>query len=206
MATAPQRPLSPAAQRAQFMREHFNPVAQRLGSGANSVLDFLGAHPAVCQGVYYVLTGLWPWVSLRSFTWVTGEKADLWLVQTVGLLAAVIGVSLCVAAWRREYTWSVLCLAVGSAAAFAFTDVLFVVQRQISLIYLLDAAVEVGLIVLWAHGWQKVRAPAGGAPVRAAVRPAVAPGTPVAAPATPYAVPPAGAATPGVAAGQARGQ
>src|SRR5438270_11614006 len=38
------------------------------------------------QGVYYLLTGVWPLVSIDTFQMVTGPKTDLWLVQTVGAL------------------------------------------------------------------------------------------------------------------------
>ncbi len=36
------------------------------------------------QGLYYTVSGLWPLISLRTFTLVTGPKVDLWLVKTVG--------------------------------------------------------------------------------------------------------------------------
>jgi hypothetical protein len=55
-------------------------------------------HPSrsmiAAQGLYYILTGLWPVVSMQSFELVTGPKTDDWLVQTVGLLLAVIGMTL----------------------------------------------------------------------------------------------------------------
>jgi hypothetical protein len=47
---------------------------------------------AARQGVYYLLTGVWPLPSIGSFQRVTGPKTDLWLVRTVGVL---------VAAWLR---------------------------------------------------------------------------------------------------------
>ena len=52
------------------------------------------------QGAYYVATGIWSWVSLRTFEVVTGPKVDDWLVQTVGALAAAIGDTLLVAERR----------------------------------------------------------------------------------------------------------
>ena len=48
----------------------------------------------VVQGVYFLLTGVWPLLSIRTFEAVTGPKVDRWLVKTVGLLVAVIGASL----------------------------------------------------------------------------------------------------------------
>ena len=44
------------------------------------------------QAVFYIVTGVWPIVSMRSFEAITGPKVDRWLVKTVGALVAVIGV------------------------------------------------------------------------------------------------------------------
>jgi hypothetical protein len=99
------------------------------------------------QGAYYVATGLWPLLSMRSFERVTGPKTDKWLVQMVGLLAACIGVSLCVSARREEVDESTFTLAIASAFSFAAIDVMHAAQRRISPIYLADALVEAGIIV-----------------------------------------------------------
>ena len=45
----------------------------------------------VAQGVYFLLTGIWPLLSMRTFEAVTGPKVDRRLVKTVGVLVAVIG-------------------------------------------------------------------------------------------------------------------
>jgi hypothetical protein len=39
-------------------------------------------HTLWVQGIYYLLTGLWPLVSIGTFQMVTGEKTDVWLVHT----------------------------------------------------------------------------------------------------------------------------
>ncbi|MBV9263341.1 MAG: hypothetical protein JO324_03395, partial [Candidatus Eremiobacteraeota bacterium] len=54
------------------------------------------------QGGYYVLSGLFPLVSMAAFERVTGEKTDRWLVQMVGLLAVSIGASLLIGALEEE--------------------------------------------------------------------------------------------------------
>ena len=79
-----------------------------------------------CRGIYYALIGLWPWLNADSFLWATDQKADPWLVQTVGLLMAVIGVTLGIAGARREESWAVCWLGLGSIAALAFCDIYFV--------------------------------------------------------------------------------
>src|SRR5215213_3149214 len=104
---------------------------------------------AAAQGLYFLLTGIWPLFGINSFQAVTGAKTDLWLVYTVGCLVAVIGLSLLVAAARRRITPEVSILAVGSALALAGIDLVFVLRGVISWVYLLDAAAEVALIAWW---------------------------------------------------------
>jgi hypothetical protein len=105
------------------------------------------------QGVYFLATGVWPLVSMRTFEAVTGSKVDRWLVKTVGLLVAVIGTSLLVDARRPSRGSRVL--GVGSAAALGGVDVVYSLRGRISKIYLLDAVVEAVLVALWALGGRR---------------------------------------------------
>lgn len=104
---------------------------------------------ALGQGVFYMISGLWPWVSRRSFESVTGPKRDWWLVQTVGLLVSVIGGTLLMAGIHKRVTPEVKAVAIGGAASLATVDLIFTAQKRISPVYLLDAAAEIGLISLW---------------------------------------------------------
>jgi hypothetical protein len=113
---------------------------------------FLARMLLLVEGIYFALTGAWPLVHLESFLAVTGPKHDLWLVQTVGGLVLVMGLTMLVGAWRRPSAESVF-LAVTSAATLATVDVVFVLRRTIGPIYLLDALAEVGLVVMWAGIW-----------------------------------------------------
>lgn len=101
------------------------------------------------QAVFYVVTGIWPLFSRRTFEKVTGPKTDFWLVKTVGLLITVIGVVLGLAGSRRSMPPEVPVLGIGSAASLAGVDVAYVRQGRIPRVYLLDALAEVGLIALW---------------------------------------------------------
>jgi hypothetical protein len=143
-----------SARHAEWLREHWRPYGQGLSERGRRAGGALLDRPELAQCLYYGLTGIWPWVHMPSFLWVTGPKTDLWLVQTVGALIVAVAVALGVAAWRRERTASVVCLAVGSAAALLFVDVYFVAQRVIPPVYLLDAAAEVGIIALWVAHWR----------------------------------------------------
>jgi energy-converting hydrogenase Eha subunit E len=105
---------------------------------------------AIAQGSYYLITGLWAIVHIESFQKITGPKIDLWLVKTVGLLLAVIGTGLLLAAYRQQLDPALILIAIGSAAALLIIELVYVAKRTISRIYLLDAAVEAGLIAWWA--------------------------------------------------------
>lgn len=100
------------------------------------------------QAGYYVVSGLFPLVSMPAFEGITGPKVDKWLVQTVGLLAVCIGTSLFAGARRQEIDWSILTLAVTSAFSFASIDVVHAARRRISPAYLADAATEAAIIVM----------------------------------------------------------
>ena len=156
MATIPRGPGA-NARRAEVMRNAWTRFEQQSSAVLGPIGKYLAAHPTLTQGVYYLLTGLWPLFALGSFVTVTGPKTDLWLVQTIGALVAVVGATLCVAAYRRQSSLEIVVLAVGCACVFAAVDLIFVVQRVISAIYLLDAAAEIGLLALWANAWGKGR-------------------------------------------------
>jgi len=101
------------------------------------------------QGTYYLITGIWPLLSVRTFMLVTGPKTDIWLVKTVGVLVRVIGSILLLSASRALVPAEVFWLAVMSAAALTAIDLVYVMKTVISPIHLVDAAVEVSLILAW---------------------------------------------------------
>ncbi|HEV8714847.1 MAG TPA: hypothetical protein VGX03_18710 [Candidatus Binatia bacterium] len=110
---------------------------------------------ALVQACYYLVTGVWPLVSISPFQFVTGPKTDLWLVKTVGVLVAVIGAVLLVAAYRRRTTLEIRLLALGSAVGLTAIDVVYVSLSRISPIYLLDALIELMLVVWWGILWRR---------------------------------------------------
>ena len=110
------------------------------------------------QGLYYFATGLWPLVDIRSFQQVTGPKtdhlvtgleADHWLVMTVGVLIMAVGFALLVAAVRRSRPVEIAALAVAAGVGLTAIDVIYVARQVISPVYLVDAAIEVLLVVAW---------------------------------------------------------
>jgi hypothetical protein len=103
------------------------------------------------QGVFYVATGLWPLVHLKSFEAVTGPKVDRWLVRTVSGLITVVGAALIAGACeQRRSSRTLAVLGIGSALALGVSDVIYASRGRISKIYYADAAAEAGILAAWA--------------------------------------------------------
>jgi hypothetical protein len=112
---------------------------------------------AMAHGAYFVGTGIWPLIDMRSFEAVTGPKVDKWLVKTVGVLIAVVGGVVAAAGARRRVTGETALLAAGCAAGLGAIDVVYALKRRIAPIYLADALVEAALIAAWATAAQSRR-------------------------------------------------
>lgn len=77
----------------------------------------------------------------------------------MGALLIVPGAVFLSAAVRRRFSIEVLILAVGSAAVLAVVDITYALQGRTSLVYLLDAMVELLFLALWIKGywWKSFR-------------------------------------------------
>lgn len=121
------------------------------GTPSKNTADVL----AIGQGAFFFVAGTWPLVHMRSFEAVTGPKADDWLVRIVGSLLAVVGGVLVSAGTRRRVTPEIRALAMGSAGALAAIDVVYVAKGRMSRVYLLDAAVQLGIVFGWMAGTRR---------------------------------------------------
>ncbi len=98
------------------------------------------------QSIYYLITGIWPILSISTFQDITGPKTDLWLVRMVALLVIAIGLTLLLAALNRRLTVEIVVLAVTSALAFTAIDVFYSLNGRISKVYLGDAGLELVIV------------------------------------------------------------
>ena len=105
---------------------------------------------AFVQGMYFLVTGLWPILHMKSFLMITGPKTDLWLVKTMGVILAVIGGVLLLAQATGAINPPVIALAIGAGLGLAIVEMIYVSKRVISPVYLGDAAVEILLAIGWA--------------------------------------------------------
>ena len=114
------------------------------------------------QALYYLASGVWPLLSIRTFEAVTGPKREDWLVRTVGVLVSVVGL---VALRHRGPV--VRDLSVGSALALGAVDVVGVASGRLRPVYLVDAVAEAGFVAGWlapALIRRAPRAPSSGSP------------------------------------------
>jgi hypothetical protein len=103
----------------------------------------------LAQGIFYVASGLWPLVHMRSFEAVTGPKHDRWLAKTTGALMAAVGGALIAGAFDRRQSRALQLLGMGSALALGAADIIFSARGRISKVYLADAAAEGAAIASW---------------------------------------------------------
>ena len=101
------------------------------------------------QGLLYVVTGVWPVLSIRTFMAVTGPKRDQWLVKATGMLIAVAGAVLTLASARNAISPETEALGAGTAATLGAVDVIYVRKGILSRVYLLDAAFEAVCVLGW---------------------------------------------------------
>jgi hypothetical protein len=97
------------------------------------------------QGIYYLLTGIWPVIDIASFMLVTGPKTDIWLVKMVGLLTVAIAITLITTYKKGGDILRIL--AVCAACSYLFIDVYYYFNGTISIVYVGDAVAE-GLIII----------------------------------------------------------
>jgi hypothetical protein len=119
-------------------------------------------HVAAAQGALFVLSGLWPIVSPKSFAAVTGPTREGWMVKTVGLLIAGVGAGLVLAAARDHVDDETALVGGLTAAALAGTDMRYGTSaRRRSAFYVADAVLEALFVAGWLatarHGARGVR-------------------------------------------------
>lgn len=112
---------------------------------------------AFAQGFFCLVIGLWPVVSLQTFQTLTGQKPDQWLVTLAGLLLAAIGSSMIISAIRRDIAFEVFAIGLLTALSLGATDVIFVIERRIPAVYLLDAVAESLFVTLWVFAIRDLR-------------------------------------------------
>src|SRR5688572_18278961 len=103
----------------------------------------------IVQGGYFVVTGIWPIMSITTFQLVTGPKVDLWLVKTFGVLVAAVGAALIITGCRGNPAIETAMLGIGTAGSLSASEINYVLRGRIARMYLADAAVEGVFVAGW---------------------------------------------------------
>ena len=107
------------------------------------------ARLARAQGLFNVVGGAWPIVSLRSFEWVFGKKNDTYLQYASGGLFLSTGLALLATQETPESVRLARRLGTAAAATYLAVDLLYAPRGHIRRTYLLDALMEIGWICAW---------------------------------------------------------
>jgi hypothetical protein len=103
----------------------------------------------ITQGIYYLVSGLWPIIHIGSFMKVTDPKTDLWLVKTVGAIITAIACVLIFAYANNELSDAIKLLSILSAAVFAMVDLYYPLKSVISKVYMIDGVIQIMIIGAW---------------------------------------------------------
>ena len=104
---------------------------------------------ARAQGIFNVVGGAWPIVSLRSFEFVYGKKRDVYLQKTVGGLLLSVGYVQLTADDSEDSLAVARRLGIATAATLLVIDLIYIPKGEMRKTYLQDLACEVGWIVAW---------------------------------------------------------
>jgi hypothetical protein len=108
------------------------------------------------QGVYYLITAVWPLLHLQSFTAVVGPKPDLFQFYTTTLLILVISVTLLLSV-GKEKSLSTIFLALASPIAFIVIEIVWI--HSLRQIFLLDIALEVVILAALTASTENLKKP-----------------------------------------------
>lgn len=147
--TDPQAAVIQAAEQKELVEAQTQPPPDR-----GMILELV-------QGVYYIVLGLWPVVHAASFQRLTGglDLSDLWQLRTLGLVLAVIGVSLLWAVRRRSVAPEAAIVACGVAAVMAIMNLVNITVKAYPPIYCFDCLIQVGFVYGWINA---LRSPTSG--------------------------------------------
>lgn len=112
-------------------------------------VDGRGVALAKAHGLFNVVGGAWPIVSLRTFEWVFGKKHEVYLEMTIGGLMISAGFSQMQRHASREDIDHARRLGLAVATTLLAIDLIYVGRGVIRKTYLLDALMELGWIAAW---------------------------------------------------------
>jgi hypothetical protein len=103
------------------------------------------------QGIYILITAIWPLVHIESFMLVTGPKHDIWLVKTVGALLIPVAICLLMYLFIRSDVRPVIALGSLTCISFMGIDFYYATQDVISDVYQVDGIIQLVFLLGWLY-------------------------------------------------------
>jgi hypothetical protein len=103
------------------------------------------------QGIYTLVTAVWPLLHIESFMMITGPKTDIWLVKTVAVVLIPIALLFLLNRYNEGSLLHVLVVAISSSVGLASIDFYYTANETISWVYAVDGALQVIFIVCWIY-------------------------------------------------------
>lgn len=101
------------------------------------------------QGIYFLITGVWPLVHLKSFMEVTGPKTDIWLVQTVAVLILSYSVLFFYVAFKKRIAPVYALMGTISTFGLAIIELYYYLQGTLKWVYFIDSIIEMIFFIYW---------------------------------------------------------
>lgn len=101
------------------------------------------------QGLYFIITGIWPLVHIESFLYITGYKTDIWLVKTVGILILPYSVLCFYTIGNTKRNTAIATVNIICCLGLAWVDLYYYLKGIISWVYLIDFALEMIFSAYW---------------------------------------------------------
>ncbi len=103
------------------------------------------------QGIYTLITAIWPLIDIKSFMAVTGPKADIWLVKTVAVVLLPIAAFYLINIYRPGQILHLVLIGVINSIGLAIIDFYYSGKNIISRIYAVDGALQVLFALCWIY-------------------------------------------------------
>jgi len=101
------------------------------------------------QAVYFLITAVWPLVHLTSFLAVTGDKKEIWLLETVSILLLPYCLILIHLAFTSENNVIMPIAALLSSLGLGVIEIYYFLNGTIKWVYAVDSILQFIFVFYW---------------------------------------------------------
>jgi hypothetical protein len=103
------------------------------------------------QGIYILLTAVWPLIDMESFLKISGPKTDIWLVKTVAVLLIPIAILFISTIFFSSHPLPVLLVGIATSAGLASIELYYTANHTIKWVYAVDGILQICFFLLWGY-------------------------------------------------------